>query len=254
MTDKGDGKMVYENILLKKEGGIAKIILNRPHALNAITEGVLSDLVAALADIEKDDSVQVVILTGAGKAFSAGRDVEGVLKGIEYPGASRYRALEELSKPVIAAVNGACFTGSLELVLCADIIIASEKAVFADTHARFGIIPGGGQTQMLPRLVGVKKAKELLFTCEPISAHEAQRLGIVSKVVPAEKLDEAAQEMAEKILQNIPEAIRIMKRLINEGMKKDLESGLKLEAQQHTGPITPRGDGRNRMAALLKKK
>lgn len=246
--------MTYENILLEKKNGIAKITLNRPHALNAITEGVLSDLVAALDNIEKDDSIHVVILTGAGKAFSAGRDAGGVLEGKEYPGASRYRALEELSKPVIAAVNGACFTGSLELVLCADIIIASEKAVFADTHARFGIIPGGGQTQMLPRLIGTKKAKELLFTCDPISAHEAQRLGIVNKVVPPEKLDEAAQEMAEKILLNIPEAIRVMKRLINEGMKKDLETGMKLEAQQHTGPINPRGDGKNRMAALMKKK
>jgi len=246
--------MTYENIILEKEGGIARIILNRPHALNAVTEGVLTDLVAALDNIEKDDSVQVVILTGAGKAFSAGRDVEGVLEGREYPGAERYRALEALSKPVIAAVNGACFTGSWELVLCADIIIASEKAVFADTHARFGIIPGGGQTQMLPRLVGTKKAKELLFTCEPISAHEAERLGIVNKVVPPEKLDDAAREMAEKILRNIPEAVRVMKRLINEGMKKDLETGLKLEAKEHTGPINPRGDGRNRMAALLKKK
>jgi len=246
--------MIYENIILEKKDGIAKVILNRPHALNAITEGLLSDLVGALNDIEKDDSVQVVILTGAGKAFSAGRDVDGVLEGREFPGASRYRALEELSKPVIAAVNGACFTGSFELVLCADIIIASEKAVFADTHARFGIIPGGGQTQMLPRLIGSKKAKELLFTCDPLSAHEAERLGIVNKVVAPEKLDEAAREMADKILRNIPEAVRTMKRLINEGMKKDFETGLALEAQQHTGPIHPRGDGKNRMAALRQKK
>ena len=246
--------MTYETILLEKKDGIAKITLNRPQALNAVTEGLLNDLVAACDDVEKDDSIHVVILTGAGKAFSAGRDVEGVLEGREYPGAARYRAIEALSKPVIAAVNGACFTGSLELVLYADIIIASEKAVFADTHARFGIIPGGGQTQILPRLVGVKKAKEILFTCEPLSAREAERLGIVNKVVPPEELDQVAWETAEKILRNIPEAVRIMKNLINEGMKKDLETGLKLEAAQHTGPITPRGDGRNRMAALLKRK
>jgi enoyl-CoA hydratase len=245
--------MNYENIILEKEGSIAKIILNRPHALNAITEGMLSDLVDALEDIEKDNNVKVVILTGAGKAFSAGRDVQGVLEGREYPGASRYRALEEFSKPIIAAVNGACFTGSMELVLCADIIIASEKAVFADTHAKFGIIPGGGQTQMLPRQIGIRKAKELLFTCEPISAQEAQRLGIVNKVVPHEKLIEAAREIAEKIMRNVPEAIKVMKHLINEGMKNDLGTGLKLEAQQHSGPITPRGDGKKRMAALLKK-
>ena len=246
--------MTYENIILEKKDGIARIILNRPQALNAITEGLLNDLVAALDNVEKDDDVHVVILTGAGKAFSAGRDLEGIMEGREYPGGPRYRALENVSKPVIAAVNGACFTGSLELALCADIIIASEKAVFADTHARFGIIPGGGQTQMLPRLVGVKKAKELLFTCAQISAQEAERLGMVNKVVPHEKLEEAAREMAEKILRNIPEAIRLMKGLINEGMKKDLESGLKLEAAQHKGPINPRGEGRSRIAALLKKK
>ena len=129
--------MNYENVILEKENGIARIILNRPQALNAITEGLLADLVAAVDDVEKDDSIRVVILTGAGKAFSAGRDLQGILDGREYPGAARYRAIENLSKPVIAAVNGACFTGSLELLLCADIIIASETAVFADTHARF---------------------------------------------------------------------------------------------------------------------
>lgn len=246
--------MTYETILLEKKDGIAKIILNRPQALNAVTEGLLTDLVAACEEVEKDDSIQVVILTGAGKAFSAGRDVEGVLDGREFPGAERYRAIEGLSKPVIAAVNGACFTGSLELVLYADIIIASEKAIFADTHARFGIVPGGGQTQILPRIVGAKKAKEILFTCEPLSAHEAERLGIVNKVVPVEELEQAAWEMAEKIQRNIPEALRIMKRLINDGLKKDLETGLKLEAAEHSGPINPRGDGRNRMAALLKRK
>ena len=246
--------MTYETILLEKKDGIAKIILNRPQALNAVTEGLLTDLVSACEEVEKDDSIQVVILTGAGKAFSAGRDVEGVLEGREYPGAARYRAIEALSKPVIAAVHGACFTGSLELVLYADIIIASEKAIFADTHARFGIVPGGGQTQILPRIVGAKKAKEIMFTCEPLSAHEAERLGIVNKVVPVEELEQAAWEMAEKIQRNIPEALRIMKRLINDGLKKDLETGLKLEAAEHTGPINPRGDGRNRMAALLKRK
>jgi enoyl-CoA hydratase/carnithine racemase len=247
--------MSYKTILVEKRNGIAKIILNRPQAMNALTEELLGELVSALENAEKDDGVGVVILTGAGRAFSAGRDLPGVIEGREFPGGSRYRALEDLSKPVIAAVNGFCFTGSFELAMCADIIVASEDAVFGDTHARFGIIPGGGQTQRLPRLVGRNKAKELLFTCQTISAAEAERIGIVNRVVPSDKLDAAAVEIAEKILKNVPEAVTTIKRLINKGMNMDMESGLNMEAKEHKGgPITPRGDGKMRIAALLKKK
>ncbi|GAH38885.1 unnamed protein product, partial [marine sediment metagenome] len=220
--------MTYNKIILEKKNAIAKITLNKPDALNTLDEELLSELMFALDGIEKDDSVNVVILTGAGRAFSAGRDLKGILEGREWVGGSRYKALEDLSKPVIAAVNGYCFTGSFELVMCADIIIASENAVFGDTHARFGIIPGGGQTQRLPRQIGPKKAKELMFTCNTISASEAERIGIVNKVVPPEKLEEATMEMAEKILQNIPEALRAIKSLVNKGMQTDLETGLKM--------------------------
>lgn len=245
--------MAYENIILRKESGIATIVLNRPQALNALTEQLLDELVAAASEVEKDDSVHVVILTGAGKAFSAGRDLDGIIAGREWPGASRYRILEDLSKPVIAAVNGYCFTGSLELAMCADLIIASEDAIFCDTHARFGIIPGGGQTQKLPRLIGPRKAKELLFTCDRISAREAERLGIVNKVVPREQLDEEAREMARKILKNVPETVSRMKHLINRGMSTDLEAGLQIEAAEHKGPISPTPEGRRRIEGLLKK-
>jgi enoyl-CoA hydratase len=247
--------MSYKTIIVEKEKGIAKVTLNRPQAMNALTEELLTELIKALKDIEKDDTVGVVILTGAGKAFSAGRDLQGVIEGREFPGGSRYKALEDLGKPVIAAVNGYCFTGSFELAMCADIIIASDDAVFGDTHARFGIVPGGGQTQRLPRLIGQKKAKELLFTCGSISAEEAERIGIVNKVVPRDKLEQEAREMAEKILKNIPEAVSTIKTLINSGMNMDLESGLKMEAEIHKGgPITPRGEGRKRITALLQKK
>ena len=150
--------MEYNTMIVEKKDRVAKIILNRP-PLNAVNEEMLDELVAVCEDLEKDKNIHVVILTGAGRAFSAGRELSGVIAGKEYPGGPRYRALENLSKPVIAAVNGYCFTGSFELAMCADIIIASEKAVFSDTHARFGLVPGGGQTQRLPRLIGVRKAK-----------------------------------------------------------------------------------------------
>lgn len=245
--------MTYSKIILEKKKGIAKITLNKPEALNAVDEGLLTELVAALNDIENDNSVNVVILTGAGRAFSAGRDLKGILEGRERAGGERYQALENLSKPVIAAVNGYCFTGSFELAMCADIIIASENAVFGDTHARFGLSPGGGQTQRLPRQIGAKKAKELMFTCDMISASEAERIGIVNKVVPAEKLEEATMEMAEKILKNIPETVSRIKSLVNQGMNTDLETGLKMEAAFHKGPLSPTSEGRRRMAALLEK-
>ncbi|MFC1989925.1 enoyl-CoA hydratase/isomerase family protein [Chloroflexota bacterium] len=246
--------MTYNTIILEKKNGIAKITLNRPKAMNALSEELLSELVAALDDIEKDDSVNVVILTGAGRAFSAGRDLQGIVEGREWVGGSRYKALEDLSKPVIAAVNGYCFTGSFELAMCADIIIAADNAVFGDTHARFGIVPGGGQTQRLPRQIGPKKAKELIFTSDMISAQEAERIGIVNKVVPADKLEEAAMEMAEKILKNIPETISTVKLLVNKGIQTDMETGLKMEAETHKGPISPAGEGKKRIAALLEKK
>ncbi|MFH1652067.1 MAG: enoyl-CoA hydratase/isomerase family protein [Chloroflexota bacterium] len=245
--------MDFKTITLEKRDKIARITLNRPEVLNAINEEVFTDLMAALDDVEKDADIRVLILTGKGRAFSAGRDLKGIMAGTEKPGGARYQALENLSKPVIAAVNGYCFTGAFEMVMCADIIIAAETAVFTDTHARFGIVPGGGQTQRLPRQVGAKKAKEIIFTCPTLSAQEAERIGIVNQVVPPEKLAEAAWEMAGKIAQNIPETVRIIKSLINRGMATDLETGLKLEAESHPGVLTPMGEGRQRIEALLKK-
>jgi len=246
--------MEYNTMIVEKKDRVAKIILNRP-PLNAVNEEMLDELVAVCEDLEKDKNIHVVILTGAGRAFSAGRELSGVIAGKEYPGGPRYRALENLSKPVIAAVNGYCFTGSFELAMCADIIIASEKAVFSDTHARFGLVPGGGQTQRLPRLIGVRKAKELLFTCDRLSAREAERIGIVNQVVPPEKLDEAAMEMAGKILKNIPESISIIKKLINQSLNTGLEAGLNLEQERYQGrPITPVGEGKKRLLAFMEKK
>lgn len=245
--------MTYNTLILEKKEGIATIALNRP-PMNAVNEELLDELVAACEDIEKDHTIHVVILTGAGRAFSAGRDLPAVLAGAEYPGGPRYKVIENLSKPVIAAVNGFCFTGSFELAMCADIIIASEKAIFADTHARFGIVPGGGQTQRLPRLIGARKAKELLFTCKRITAEEAERLGIVNKVVPHDALEDEARKMAEQILENIPEVISTMKSLINQSMNLDLNAGLDREAAYHKdGPISPSAEGRKRMEAFLKK-
>ncbi len=222
--------------------------------MNAVNEELLDELQALCEELEKDDSVRVLIVTGAGKTFSAGRELPGILAGQEYPGGQRYAALERISKPVIAAVKGYIFTGSFELAMCADLIVAAETAVFGDTHARFGITPGGGQTQRLARLVGVRKAKELLFMCPRLSAQEAKELGIVNKVVPPEALDEEAENMAKEILKNVPETLSTIKTLINKSLNSTLEDGLAIEADCHHGkPLNPAPEGKRRIEAFLNK-
>lgn len=242
--------MAYQNIIVQKKGAVAWITLNRPQARNALSLGLLTELGSAIEDIKKDDGVRVVVITGAGQAFSAGVDLKGGSEGIARlipEGRKTYRAIEELDRPVIAAVNGYCITGGLELAMTCDMIIASENAVFWDTHGRVGAVPGWGGSQRLPRLVGVMKAKELLFASEPITAREAERLGLVNQVVPPEKLEEAVQKLADKIIFNSQAAIAWMKSLINEGMKKDLGSALGLEPE--TRVTTP--DNEERVRAFV---
>jgi enoyl-CoA hydratase len=235
--------MGFENIIVEKKEGIAKITLNRPQVLNALNQQTFSEIQAALEDIGKDDSVGVVLITGAGRAFSAGLDIKalsGPREGGDVGAEINKRAwgaleaIEGLPKPVIAVVSGYCLTGALEVALTCDMIIASENAVFGDTHARWGLRPTWGLSQRLPRIVGVMKAKELSFTAETISAQEAERIGLINKVVPAEKLEEAAQELAGKMLSNSRGSIAAYKTLINKGMKADLATGLKIEAETIT--------------------
>ncbi|MFC1939746.1 enoyl-CoA hydratase/isomerase family protein [Chloroflexota bacterium] len=246
--------MAYKKITLEKRGAIGKITLNRPEVLNAMDVELLTELAAALNELDKDDSVNVAILMGAGRAFSAGRDIKAIRDGRGHPGLKWYKALEDFSKPVIAAVHGYCFTGAVEMLTYADIVIASEDAVFSDTHARFGLIPGGGQTQRLPRQIGPRKAKELMFTSDRISAIEAERIGFINKVVPTGKLEEAATEMAEKILQNVPESIKALKYLVNEGLKTDLESGVRMEAEIRERAKSVEEERNKRINGIFKKK
>ena len=228
--------MNYETIIVEKKEGVAKITLNRPQALNAMSEKLLAELEDALRDAGADDDVQVVILTGAGRAFSAGMDLKELTTRAERKVDSVQllqgvpKAIENLEKPLIAAVNGHCYTGAFELALMCDMIIASENAIFCDTHARFGLVHGWGGSQRLPRLIGPMKARELIFTSEPVKADEAGRIGLVNKVVPAGELDKEVSELAAKIIKNNQTSIRVIKSLIKQGMKVDLKSGLEIEA------------------------
>jgi len=228
--------MDYTTIICEKKDGIARVTLNRPQVLNALSNQVLLELKEAFDDIARDDTVGVVIITGSGRAFSAGADIKEMNNpGQDRSGGHRWlhfdvnEAIENMGQPVIAAINGYCLTGALETVICCDIIIASENAIFGDTHTRWGLTPGGGMTQRLPRRIGAYKAKEMIFTCDTLNAREAQQIGLVNKVVAPEKLDEAVNELALKILGNSRASIRIQKSLINRGLRKDLTSGLELE-------------------------
>jgi enoyl-CoA hydratase len=202
---------------------------------------VLGDLIRAIDEVDHDPSVRVVVLTGAGRAFIAGADIPIMAKvtaveSRDYTklGQKAARRLERLEKPVIAAINGFAFGGGLELALACDILLASEQAQFGLPEVTLGIHPGFGGTQRLPRLIGAAKAKELIFTGERFSATRAEQLGIVNRVVPAEKLMDEAMALAHRIAANAPIAVQLSKAAVNRGIETDLDTALGLEQESVT--------------------
>ena len=229
--------MDYENIILEKEENIAIITFNRPEAMNALNNQTRAEFRAAIDDVASDDEVKVLILTGSGKAFVAGSDIKEFNATTPFAAHNIRRLgemVEQLEKPVIAAVNGFCLGGGNEIAMGCDIIIASEKAKFGQTEINIGIIPGGGGTQRLPRLIGVCRAKELIYTGDIIRAEEADRLGLVNRVVPMDELMPAAKELAKKIAAKSAAALKLAKTAINRGMQTNLESGLKYEYELYS--------------------
>lgn len=228
-----------KNITLEKDGNLAVITINRPKALNALNSDTLKDLDLAITNIEKDSNVYCVILTGSGeKSFVAGADISE-MKYLDSKGGEEFgilgnrvfRRLENLDKPVIAAISGFALGGGCELAMACDIRIASEKAKFAQPEAGLGITPGFGGTQRLARLVGAGKAKELIYTCDMIKADEALRIGLVNKVVPLENLMEEAKAMANKIMANAPIAVKLCKDAIDRGLQVNIDEAIMIEAE-----------------------
>ena len=235
--------MPYATIRFEVEDRIALITLSRPEAMNAINEVLNRETVEALMEVERSPEVDVVILTGAGRAFCAGLDLKELAQKRDFRALafSMISAIRLLDRPTIAAVNGPAITGGFELALACDIILASPAAVFADTHARLGVLPGAGLSQILPRLVGMKKAKELSFTGNFMSAEEALSFGLVNRIVPAESLLQAARNLARDILGANQATVRQMKRLIDQGEGLTLEAALRMEYEEHRRNLPPAG-------------
>ena len=242
------------------EGHVGIMTINRPKALNALNEDVLKDLGAAFDAVNLDE-IRVVILTGAGeKSFVAGADIAAMSTMTKAEGEAFgkfgndvFRKIEVFPVPVIAAVNGFALGGGNELAMSCDIRICSENAVCGQPEVGLGITPGFGGTQRLARLVGMGRAKELIFTCDNIKADEAYRIGLVNKVVPAEELMPAAKKMAEKIVSKGSYAVSIAKAAINNGYDMDIKNAVEMEANLF-GVTCSTHDKQEGMSAFLEKR
>jgi enoyl-CoA hydratase len=253
--------MPYENIILEIKGSIGVVKFNRPKALNALNSATLDDLLAATCELNENDTIKVVIVTGEGsKAFVAGADIAEMrpmnpMQGLTFSqkGHVAISTLEKLNKPVIAAVNGYALGGGFEVALACDIIYASEKARLGFPEVTLGILPGFGGTQRTGRLVGLAKAKELIFTGKTITASEAFDLGLVNKVLPDDQLMPAVEELAARMLAAGPVGIRLAKAAINKSLSIDIESGLDFEAEAF-GLCFGTEDQKEGMNAFLEKR
>jgi enoyl-CoA hydratase len=230
--------MAFENLLYEKRNGIAYVTINRPTKLNALNQKVMEELYECFQDVEKDDEVRAVILTGAGeKGFVGGADINelAVLTPVEGKemsarGQEILDFIEHLGKPVIAAINGYALGGGCELALACTLRIASENACLGQPEVILGLIPGYAGTQRLPRLVGKGRALEMLLTGDPISSSEAFRIGIVNQVVPAQDLIVTAEKLAQRILANAPLAVKFALEAVNKGLEMPEAEGQILEA------------------------
>lgn len=253
--------MESKNILYEKKDGIATITINRPQALNAMNKETIPEFLSSLKDADKDESVRVIIITGTGeKAFCTGLDLKTVrdISVIEAVATSRLGqkltlAIEELGKPIIAAINGYALGGGLELAMACDIRLASENARIGQTELNVGLIPGWGGTQRLPRFVGKGIAKELMFTGKMIDAKTAERIGIINMVVAPEKLMSAVEELAKVIMSKPPIALRLSKELINKSVETDLGTGLVHEAEAF-GILASTEDYKEGVSAFVEKR
>jgi enoyl-CoA hydratase len=252
--------MEYGNLIMEKDGPVAVIKINRPKVLNALNEDTLRDLMHAVTELETDLDVNVVILTGEGKAFIAGADIKQMVdlnplqaKIFAEYGHNLLNKIEASRLPFIAAVNGYALGGGCEMLMSCDIAVASERAVMGQPEINLGISPGFGGTQRLTRHVGRMKAKELMLTGDNISADEALKLGLVNKVVEHEKLMEEAMKLAKKIASKSPVQTAFIKALVNKGADIDLATANYLEISYFSSSFSTH-DQKEGMRAFIEKR
>ncbi|MFC1514133.1 enoyl-CoA hydratase-related protein [candidate division KSB1 bacterium] len=253
--------MEFENLLYEVTDKTAIVTINRPDKANALNAQTLLDLMAAFSQLKIDPDVRVIILTGSGeKFFVAGADISEIIKNDASTGASFahhgqdiFSLIENLGKPVIAAVNGFALGGGCELAMACSFRIASSNAKFGQPEAGLGVIPGYGGTQRLPRLVGKGRALELVLTGDMITAEEAYRIGLVNRVVEQAELLDTAKEIADKIITSAPLAVKYCLEAVNNGLNIPLADGLRLEAELF-GLSCATEDMKTGMTAFLEKK
>ena len=252
--------MSYETILLDRRDGMGILTLNRPKVFNAINDQMIREMKAAIAELHQDWTVGVVIITGAGKAFQSGADIEELSRmspldilrwnqGV----VENFEALEKMRQPAIAAMNGLALGGGLELALACTLRIASESAKMGFPEVKIGILPGAGGTQRLPRLIGKGLAAEMILTGEMIDAAEAYRIGLVNRVVPADQLMPTAEELARKILRNAPVAVALAKDAMEVGKNLPLEGAIQY-AQKNCITCFATEDMKEGTSAFLQKR
>jgi len=225
-------------LLIEKNEGIVTLTLNRPHAMNALSHELRMAIVQTFANLRDDPDAGVMILTGAGKAFCAGMDLKELSNTGLAPKGSRgavggpddiVAAMAQFDRPIIGAINGFAITGGFELALACDLLIAVNTAKFADTHARVGAMPGWGLSQKLARVIGIYRAKELSLTGNFLAAEQAAAWGLVNRVVVPAELLPTCRALAKDMLSCVPEMVRSLKRVIDEGYATTLAEGMRVE-------------------------
>lgn len=228
---------MYQTLRYEKQENIGILTINRPEALNALNSTVIGDLEQAITEVEKDAELGALIITGEGRSFVAGADI-GEQLPLDVAGGRKWgqrgsalmRRIEKLEIPTIAAVNGFALGGGCELSMSCDIRICSENAMFGQPEVQLGITPGYGGTQRMARLVGAGIAKELIYTAKNMSAQDAYRIGLVNAVYPQEELMAAAEKLAGKIAKNAPIAVRLSKKMINDGLAMPIADAVAMES------------------------
>lgn len=251
----------YKYLLLTKENGIAVVTINRPECLNALNSEVLSELYQMFVHIEKDLAVRVIILTGSGdKAFIAGADIlemsdqdSVTIENFIVNGRMALDKIYNINKPVIAAINGYAFGGGNEVALCCDLRIASENAKFGQLEINLGIVPGGGSIQRLTRLIGMTKAKEIVYTGDIIDAETALKIGFINSVVPQDKLMNEAKALANKLISKSGVTLAYIKKCFNTGADLSLSAGLDLD-ESYFARCFSTYDQKEGMKAFLEKR